>query len=68
MAIERGTLAELLVDGEAGGGHRALAAILGACLALPPIKQLLASRQVRSRFLDRLFATKGERGDASAPA
>ena len=56
MAIERGKLAELLVDGQSGHGHRAAAAILGAILRLPPFKQALASRQLQSRYLDRLLA------------
>jgi ferredoxin len=56
MAIERGGFAELLVDGQASFGHRAVAAILGALLRLPPLKQALASRQVRSRYLEALLA------------
>lgn len=56
MALERGQLAELLVDGQSGYGHRAVAAILGAVLKLPPLKQALASKQVKSRYLDRLMA------------
>jgi ferredoxin len=56
MAIERGKLAELLVDGQSTYGHRAVAAVLGAVLKLPPIKQALASKQVKSRYLDRLMA------------
>ncbi|HJW71864.1 MAG TPA: 4Fe-4S dicluster domain-containing protein [Geothrix sp.] len=56
MAIERGTFAELLVDGQATYGHRAVAALLGAVLKLPPLKQVLASKQVKSRYLDRLMA------------
>mgnify|MGYP005806409771 CR=1 FL=1 len=56
MALERGQLAELLVDGQSGYGHRATAAILGAVLKLPPLKQALASRQLKSRYLDRLMA------------
>ena len=56
MALERGQLAELLVDGLSGHGHRAVAAILGAVLKLPPLKQALASRQLKSRYLDRLMA------------
>ena len=31
---------------------RALAALLGALLKLPPLKQALANEQMRSRFLD----------------
>lgn len=56
MAIERGKLAELLVDGQSGHGHRATAAILGAVLKLPPLQRALASRQVKSRYLERLLA------------
>ncbi|WP_243322565.1 4Fe-4S dicluster domain-containing protein [Geothrix sp. SG200] len=56
MALERGQLAELLVDGQSTHGHRAVAAILGAVLKLPPLQRALASRQVKSRYLDRLMA------------
>ncbi len=56
MALERGKLAELLVDGQATRGHRAVAGILGAVLRLPPLKRALASKQLRSRFVDRLLA------------
>jgi ferredoxin len=56
MAIERGKLAELLVDGQSTHGHRAVAGILGAVLKVPPLKQVLASQQVKSRYLDRLLA------------
>ncbi len=56
MAIERGTFAELLVDGQSTYGHRAAAAILGAVLKLPPLKQALASDQVKSRFFGRMLA------------
>lgn len=55
MAIERGTFAELLVDGQASFGYRAVAAILGALLKMPPLKQALASRQVKSRYLEALL-------------
>jgi len=55
MAIERGTFAELLVDGQSTYGHRVVAAILGALLKLPPLKQALASRQVRSRYIETLI-------------
>jgi Na+-translocating ferredoxin:NAD+ oxidoreductase RNF subunit RnfB len=55
MAIERGTFAELLVDGQSTYGHRAVSAILGAVLKLPPLKQALASKQMKSRYLDRLM-------------
>ena len=56
MAIERGKLAELFVDGQSSYGHRAAAAVLGAVFKLPPLKQALASQQMKSRYLDRLLA------------
>jgi ferredoxin len=57
MAIERGLLQELVFDNQAHLSHRAMAAILGVILKLPPAKQALASRQLRSRYLDRLLAS-----------
>jgi ferredoxin len=56
MAIERGLLHELVFDNGAHLSHRAMAAILGVILKLPPLKQALASRQLRSRYLDRLLS------------
>ncbi len=51
MAIERDKLQNLIFDNQAFFSHRAMAAILGAILKLPPIKQALASQQFRSRYL-----------------
>jgi ferredoxin len=59
MAIERGLLHELVFDNQAHLSHRAMAAILGVILKLPPAKQALASRQMRSRYLDRLLRSGG---------
>ncbi len=56
MAIERGTLQHLVFDNQAHANHRAMAAILGVILKLPPLKQILASRQMKSRYLDRLLS------------
>jgi len=55
MAIERGKLQNLIFDNQAHWNHRAMAAILGVILKLPPLKQILASRQMKSRYLDRLL-------------
>jgi len=55
MAIERGKLANLVFD-TCSAGHRALAAVLAAILRLPPLKQALASDQVKSRYLERLLS------------
>ncbi len=56
MAIERGKLQDLIFDNRALWSHRALAAILGAILRLPPVKQALASKQAKSRYLDHMIA------------
>jgi ferredoxin len=55
MALERGKLQELIFDNQALASHRAMAAILGVILDLPLVKQTLARRQMRSRYLDRLL-------------
>jgi len=52
MAIERGKLQNLIFDNQALRSHRAMAGILGVILKLPPFKQVLASRQVKSRYLE----------------
>jgi Pyruvate/2-oxoacid:ferredoxin oxidoreductase delta subunit len=51
MAIERGRLADLLLDGGAGMGMRFLRDAVEALLRLPPAEQILATEQVRSRFV-----------------
>ncbi len=55
MAIERGKLQELVFDNRLLWSHRALGAMLGALLRLPPAKRLLAKEQVRSRYLEALL-------------
>ena len=55
MAIERGKLQNLIFDNQALFSHRALAALFGVILRLPPIKQAMASRQMKSRYLERLI-------------
>jgi hypothetical protein len=52
MAIERGKLQNLIFDNQALWNHRAMAAILGVIFKLPPFKQALASRQMKSRYLE----------------
>ena len=55
MAIERGKLQNLIFDNHVLWNHRALASVLGVILKLPPFKQILASKQVKSRYLERLI-------------
>ncbi len=61
MAVERGHLAHLLMDGGAGLGSRFLQRAIEAIAALPPAKQALASEQVRSRFVRRALERFGQR-------
>jgi Pyruvate/2-oxoacid:ferredoxin oxidoreductase delta subunit len=56
MAIERGKLEDLIFDNQALASHRAMAAVLGVILRLPPLKQALASKQMKSRYLDHLLS------------
>ncbi|NDJ74789.1 MAG: (Fe-S)-binding protein, partial [Chloroflexi bacterium] len=47
---------DLLFDQRTLWHHRALAAVLGAILRLPPVKRTLARQQVKSRYLDALIS------------
>ncbi len=62
MAIERGKFQNLLFDNQILFSHRAMAAVLGVILKLPPAKQILASDQFKSRYLVALInhAKRGE--------
>lgn len=55
MAIEKGKLQELIFDNQAFYSHRAMASIFGAILKMPPIKQIMASKQMKSVYLEKLF-------------
>jgi ferredoxin len=55
MAIERGQLQNLIFDNQAQANHRAMAAILGVILKLPPVKQIMASKQMKSHYLAHLM-------------
>jgi ferredoxin len=59
MAIERGKLQNLVFDNQAMASHRAMAAVLGAILKLPPVKRLMASEQMRSKYLVALLDRMG---------
>ena len=55
MAIERNKLQNLIFDNQALWSHRAMASILAVILKLPPIKQALASQQVKSHYLESII-------------
>jgi ferredoxin len=59
MAIERGKLQDLIFDNRALASHRAMAAVLGAILKLPPVQRLMASEQMRSKYLVALLDRMG---------
>lgn len=60
-AIETGKLQNLIFDNQAHFQHRALAAILGAILKLPPLKQILASEQVKSKYILKLIQNNNQK-------
>ena len=62
MAIERGKLQDLIFDNRVMFSHRAMAAVLGVILKLPPLKQALASEQFKSRYLAALIRRQGIKG------
>jgi ferredoxin len=51
MAIERGKLQNLIFDNQVMFSHRAMAAVLGVILKLPPLKQAIATQQFKSKYL-----------------
>ena len=55
MALERGQLHNLIFDNHLLWNHRALAAVLGVILEFPPLKKVLISRQLKSRYLEALL-------------
>ncbi len=61
MAIERGKLQNLIFDNQVLTSHRALAAVLGVILDLPPVKRAMASKQLRSRYLRWAEGRSGDR-------
>jgi ferredoxin len=55
MAIERGKLQDFIFDNRLHGSHRALAAVLGVVLRLPPVRRNAASSMLRSRYLESMI-------------
>jgi ferredoxin len=60
MAIERGNLQHLIFDNRVLFSHRAMAAVLGVLLKLPPIKQAMASQQIKSRYFEQLIKRRSQ--------
>jgi ferredoxin len=52
MAIERGKLQNLIFDNQVMWSHQALSKVLGSIFKLSPVKQYLANKQLKSRFID----------------
>ena len=52
IAIERGKLQNLIFDNRVLWRHRALSAVLGAILKLPPVKKTLAKQQLKSAYVE----------------
>jgi len=59
MAIEQDKLQNLIFDNQISKSHRAMATVLGVILKLPPLKQTMASRQMKSVYLDNLIQRLG---------
>ena len=55
MAVERGNLQDLIFDNRTLTSHRALATLFGSILKLSPVKRTLASKQMKSRYLEYLL-------------
>lgn len=51
QALEKGKLQNLIFRDHTKVNHRVLASILGVILKLPPLKQALATEQLKSRYL-----------------
>jgi ferredoxin len=58
QAIEKGQLQELLFDNKALSSHRAMAAVFSSILKLPPINRAMASKQLKSVYLDKLLSNQ----------
>lgn len=55
MAIERGTLVHVVLNNRVMENYQALAAFLGVLFKLPPFKQILANKQLQSRYLETII-------------
>jgi ferredoxin len=55
MAVERGKLQNLIFDNRVLWSHRALSAVFGAILKLPPIKRSIAKQQLKSAYIEKVI-------------
>ncbi len=55
MAIERGSLQHFIFDNRLHASHRALAAVLGVILGLPPVRRNAAAALMGSRYLEAMI-------------
>lgn len=60
MAVERGKLQNFIFDNRLLFSHRAMAALVGAVLRLPPVKRTLASSQLGSTYINRIIELSRE--------
>lgn len=66
-AIDKGKLQNLIFDNYSLWTAKMLRKLLGTILKLSPAKQLLANKQLRSRFIMRVAKLKGNKTDYSHP-
>jgi ferredoxin len=59
MAVEKGQLQDLIFDNKALQSHRAMAAVLSSILKLSPVHRMMASKQMKSVYLERLIRMMG---------
>ncbi len=55
QALERGKLQEILFDNPDKVSHRVMSSFLRSILSLSPAKRLLASQQIKSKFIQRML-------------
>jgi CRP-like cAMP-binding protein len=68
QAIERGKLQNLLFSDPTRLSHRTLSTLLGVLVKLPPAKQLLATKQLKSTFVQALLWRSRRKGQQRAEA
>jgi NAD-dependent dihydropyrimidine dehydrogenase PreA subunit len=65
MALERGRLPHLLFDAGASRGSRFLNGLMKVLCSLPPVQKVVASEQVRSRFVRYALGSSSRPGQAT---